>query len=36
MVGQVVLYSEGGGLECGIVLTVITSEVLASCSVVLK
>ena len=36
LIGQVVLCSEGGHLECSIILIMITSEILASCSVVLK
>ena len=34
LVGQVFLCSAGGHLECSIVLIEITSEILASCSVV--
>ena len=36
LVGQVVLCSKEGHLECSIILLVITSKILASCSVVLK
>ena len=36
LVGQIVLCSKGGRLECGIVLIVNTYEVLVGCSAVLK